>query len=69
MGDGNGRLARVILNIVLECHNYPPIVVQAARKAEYDHCLLQASLGDLRPFCRLIMAYVAHALQVSEIVP
>ena len=41
--DGNGRIARLMVNYILTRHNYPMIVVRSRKKNEYLEALHQAS--------------------------
>lgn len=42
--DGNGRIARLMVNYILTRHNYPMIVVRSRKKGEYLEALHQADL-------------------------
>lgn len=42
--DGNGRIARLMVNYILTRHNYPMIVVRSRKKSEYLEALHQADL-------------------------
>ena len=46
--DGNGRIARLLVNYILARHDYPMIVVRSRKKKEYLESLHQADLrvGD-----------------------
>lgn len=71
--DGNGRIARLMVNYILARHNYPMIVVRSRKKSEYLEALLQADLEvgpvpsdgahaevkDIRPFLRYFNELVA----------
>lgn len=37
--DGNGRMARLILNLVLLCADYPPVIVPVEKKTVYFDAL------------------------------
>lgn len=64
--DGNGRIARLMVNFILTRHDYPMIVVRSRRKSEYLEALHQADLEvgpvpgdgahaeikDIRPFLK-----------------
>ncbi|CAD6195156.1 unnamed protein product [Caenorhabditis auriculariae] len=54
--DGNGRTARLLLNLILMRSGFPPVILPVESRAEYYATLNVANLGDLRPFVR----YVAH---------
>ena len=42
--DGNGRIARLMVNFILTRHDYPMIVVRSRKKSEYLEALHQADL-------------------------
>ncbi len=50
-GDGNGRTARLLMNLVLLRGGYPPVAVRPADRKTYLDALERGSLADdLRPF-------------------
>ena len=42
--DGNGRIARLLVNYILSRHDYPMVVVRARKKKDYLEALHQADL-------------------------
>jgi len=64
--DGNGRIARLMVNFILSRHDYPMIVVRSRKKQEYLEALHQADmevgpvpsegahaeLKDIKPFVK-----------------
>jgi len=52
--DGNGRMARILMNLVLMRNGFPVIVIKANNKDEYYSLLSQADVGDLMPFIEYI---------------
>jgi len=53
--DGNGRTARLLMNLILLRGGYPPVPVGPADRKAYLDALETASLaGDLGPFQRLM---------------
>jgi len=42
--DGNGRIARLLVNYILARHGWPMIVVRSRKKADYQEALHQADL-------------------------
>jgi Fic family protein len=49
--DGNGRTARLLMNLLLIRGGYPPVAVRPGDRKPYLDALEQASLaGDLQPF-------------------
>jgi len=54
-GDGNGRTARLLMNLLLIREGYPPIAVRTEDRKAYLDALERGSLADdLRPFQRLM---------------
>lgn len=47
--DGNGRVARELLNYILEKKDYPPIVIPVSRRQEYMEFLEKADDGNVIP--------------------
>ncbi len=52
--DGNGRTARLAMNLHLLQHDYPPLAIMPAEKPRYIDALERAHFGDLEPFRALI---------------
>lgn len=59
--DGNGRVARLLMNLVLVKHGYPITIVQKAERNRYYAVLEKAHFGDLKPF----MDFTARAVERS----
>ena len=71
--DGNGRIARLMMNFILCRHDYPMIVVRSRKKSEYLEALHQADLEvgpvpsdgahaelkDIKPFMKYFNRLVA----------
>lgn len=49
-GDGNGRVGRLIMLIQLLAADYPPVVIENSRKAEYYEVLEYAQQKSIDPF-------------------
>jgi len=74
--DGNGRIARLIVNFILARHDYPMIVVRSRGKKEYLEALhladlevgatpsigAHAPLDRIRPFSKYFTALVAEEI-------
>jgi hypothetical protein len=53
--DGNGRMARFLMNVMLASGGYPWTVIRVEGRNEYLHSLDSASIdGDIKPFARFI---------------
>jgi Fic family protein len=48
--DGNGRLARILMNMILLHNQYPPVVIKADDQQNYYDLLSQADTGQHQPF-------------------
>lgn len=71
--DGNGRIARLMMNFILLRHNYPMIVIKSADKEKYLRALSQcdgftgtapsagahAEIKDIQPF----VAYIENCME------
>ena len=71
--DGNGRIARLLVNYILSRHGYPMIVIRSRNKSEYLEALhkadlevgpipsdgAHAELKDIRPFLKFFNELVA----------
>lgn len=54
--DGNGRVGRLLMNLILHKKNYPMINIPNAKKNSYYSSLHEAQVnGNLRPFIELLM--------------
>ncbi|AYL96309.1 Fic family protein [Mucilaginibacter celer] len=56
--DGNGRLSRILMNLVLLKKGYPPVVVKMDDRRNYYSLLSRADVGESWPF----VEYVAERL-------
>ena len=62
--DGNGRLARLLMNFILMRHDFPPIVIPLGKKEQYLRSLEQADTGDLELFTILIGEELLNSLNL-----
>jgi len=61
--DGNGRIGRFLMNLMLAAGGYPWTVVPVGNRAEYMEMLEQASLNqNIVPFARFLGELVSKAL-------
>ena len=62
-GDGNGRTARLLMNLMLIMAGYPPVAVRPEDRSAYLDSLERASLAeDIMPFQRLMHERLAATL-------
>lgn len=62
--DGNGRVARLLMNYVLLKHNLPPVIIKSADKANYLLALNKADTGDIKAFADYITEQLKWSLQL-----
>jgi Fic family protein len=51
--DGNGRGARLLMNLILMRRGYPPAIIRNDEREDYLDALDQADRGDMGPFVEL----------------
>lgn len=59
--DGNGRMARILMNFILMSFGYPPVIIKTEDKENYFTALRQADAGILSAF----IAYICNNLITS----
>ena len=63
--DGNGRSARLLMNLVLMQHGYPPAIIRTQDRLRYLQLLEQAQTQDLtEPFLQFIYSSVSRSLDI-----
>lgn len=62
--DGNGRMGRLLLNLMLLQNGYPPIVVKQNDKLNYYQVLRQADAGEMVPINEYMSTLVEHSLNI-----
>lgn len=63
--DGNGRTARLLMNLILLMHGYPPAIIRKQERLAYLTSLEQAQLGGSKAdFDQLIMRAVNRSLDL-----
>ncbi|MGY1669766.1 Fic family protein [Geodermatophilus sp. SYSU D00710] len=62
--DGNGRLARLLANLALSQHGYPPLIIQAdSDRGEYYDALAASDDGDVLPLFDLFTRLLRRAVR------
>jgi hypothetical protein len=57
--DGNGRVGRFLMNVMLAAGNYPWTIIPVDKRNEYMDALEQASVNqDIVPFCNVIASCI-----------
>ena len=62
--DGNGRMARLLMNLVLMRAGYVPAVLRQENRPAYYGALAQADSGDLGPVVRFVAEELEGTLQL-----
>lgn len=57
--DGNGRISRLILNLILLKNGFFPIAIPNDKRREYYECLMKADGNELEP----LVLYFAHLIK------
>lgn len=66
--DGNGRMARFLMNVMLASGGYPWTVIRVEDRSTYLHALDRASIDtDIRPFAKFIAQRVKSSLERREL--
>lgn len=60
--DGNGRTTRLVMNLILFRHGYPPAVILRVNRKQYYQVLMQADTGKPVPFVNFVGRSVERSL-------
>ena len=60
--DGNGRVARLLMNLILMTHGYPPAVILKVDRKRYYRVLNEANAGNEEPFENFIGRSIERTL-------
>jgi Fic family protein len=62
--DGNGRIARLLMNFILLIKGLPPVIIKTEDKTNYFAALRQADAGILNGFVEYIGQNLIHSLEL-----
>ncbi|WP_336765597.1 Fic family protein [Paenibacillus sp. USHLN196] len=62
--DGNGRVSRLAMNLILMKNGFPPAIIRNENREEYYTALEQADHGDLQPIIDLVATEVRNNLEL-----
>lgn len=62
--DGNGRVARLVMNYILLKHGYPLIIVKSADKENYLTALQRADVGEKEAIDLYLLKELKHSLNL-----
>lgn len=60
--DGNGRTARLVMNLILFRHGYPPAIILRVNRKQYYGVLMQADSGKTEPLVNFVGRAVERSL-------
>ncbi len=63
--DGNGRMSRLLMNLLLMQYGYPPVVIKQKDRQAYYYALRQADAGELGAFIEYIRENLLHSLDIQ----
>src|SRR5690606_24632624 len=65
--DGNGRMGRFLMNLMMASGGYPWTVVPLERRKTYMSALESASVdGDIKPFARFLGELVRSGIKIRQ---
>ena len=62
--DGNGRVARILMNFILMQFGYPPVIIKTEDKQNYYAVLRLADADELEPFIEYIAQNLVGSLEI-----
>lgn len=62
--DGNGRIARILMNLVLMMRGYPPVIIRTEDKGNYYRALRQADGDDIDAFVGYVGEQLVHSQEI-----
>jgi Fic family protein len=62
--DGNGRMARLLMNLILMQRGFVPIVIKLESRADYLLALVKADVGELEDFVVLVGEELIRSLEL-----
>ncbi|MBU6339092.1 MAG: Fic family protein [Rickettsiales bacterium] len=62
--DGNGRIARILMNFILMKFGFPPVIIKTQDKENYITSLRQADGGLIENFIEYVAKNLVHCLEI-----
>jgi Fic family protein len=62
--DGNGRVARILMNFILLQNDFPPVIIKTEDKENYFGVLRLADAGNIEPFTDYISKNLIQSLEI-----
>lgn len=61
--DGNGRVARILMNFILMKYGYPPVIIKTEDKENYYRVLTLADSDQMEPFVEYVATNLIQSLE------
>lgn len=62
--DGNGRMARLLMNLILMQKRYVPVVIRLEEREQYYLALEKADSGELEDFVEMVGEELIHSMEI-----
>lgn len=64
-GDGNGRMGRILMNLILMIKGYMPVVVRLENREEYYSVLNQSDTNNIEPLAVFMLQNLIESLELT----
>ena len=64
-GDGNGRMGRILMNLILMIKSYMPVIIHVENREEYYNALNQSSELNFEPLVIFIQQGIVDSLELT----
>jgi Fic family protein len=62
--DGNGRITRILMNVILQMNKLPPVIIKTEAKNRYYSALRDADVGNLDAFIEYIGSLLIESIKL-----
>jgi Fic family protein len=64
-GDGNGRMGRILMNLILMIKGYMPVIIKYENRDEYYNVLNQSDVQNIEPLAFFILKQLIESLELT----